>query len=73
LKTSALSVLFFLLMVWTDLQAQNPENVLSDSIKSGIILLNRDSVFAEREFESEINYSADDQVQDWDVFGNKKI
>ena len=66
-------------MVWTDLQAQNPENVLSDSLKSGIILLNRDSVFAEREFESEINYSADDSIvgnlgeESILLYGNAKV
>ena len=50
------------------------ERYADDSLKKDIdVFFNEVNYSNDIDDEIRINYSADDQVQDWDVFGNKKI
>ena len=50
------------------------EGYADDSLKKDIdVFFNEVNYSNDIDDEIRINYSADDQVQDWDVFGNKKI
>jgi hypothetical protein len=50
------------------------EGYADESLKKDIdVFFNEVNYSDDIDDEIRINYSADDQVQDWDVFGNKKI
>jgi hypothetical protein len=50
------------------------EGYADDSLKKDIDAFFNEIVYSDNiDDEIRINYSADDQAQDWDVFGDKKI
>ena len=50
------------------------EGYADDSLKKDIDVFFDEIVYSDDiDDEMKINYSADDQAQDWDVFGNNKI